>query len=60
MKKYIISITNFMNFLVFQIIPNGIDKENLIRYKLVLQNCCIKRNNKKELHRKEVRAKNFF
>ena len=27
-----------MNFLVFQNIPNGIEKENLIRYKLVLEN----------------------
>ena len=51
-KKYIISITDFLNFLIILKVAIGKQKDKLVRWKLELENwnaCYIKRDNKKKL-----------
>ena len=51
-KKYIISITDFLIFLIILEVPIGKLKDKLVRWKLELENwngCYIKRDNKKKL-----------
>ena len=51
-KKYIMSITDFLNFLIILKVPIGKQKDKLVKWKLELENwnaCYIKRDNKKKL-----------
>ena len=59
-KKYIISIIDFVNFLIVMKVPIGIENDELVRCKLVLENwkgCYKKRDNKKGPLRREADLK---
>ena len=59
-KKYIISLIDFVNFLIIMKVPIEIEKEELVRCKLVLENwkgCYKKRDNKKGPLRREADLK---